>query len=341
MRGRLLELICCPVCRGELTLNASVERAEHVMEGELACGCGRRYPVSGGVPRLLANLGDDELAALKKKTIQNFGYEWTEWGRYGWTDGDRPQELERATFYTKTLLSPELLAGKVALDAGCGNGRYTYWASEAGAADVIAIDLGPAVDSAFRNVGGRPNVHVVQGDLFHPPIRRGVLDTVFSIGVLMHTGDARRATAALAELLGPGGSITVHLYHRGNPLYELNDALLRAVTTRLPIPALQKLSDGMSWLGAALDRRHLLGYANLLLRLHTDTTGNFDWYAAPIATHHTYPEVFGWFAELGLTPVGDNRNEWLGAEAPRTLRQKLGRLAWRDWALTVRGQKPA
>jgi uncharacterized protein YbaR (Trm112 family)/trans-aconitate methyltransferase len=340
MRRRLLDLICCPVCRGELTLTSSKERAQHVMEGELACACGRTYPVVAGVPRLLANRSDDELAELKKKTIEYFGYEWTEWGRYGWTDGDRPTDDERDTFFAKTLLAPEELAGKVALDAGCGNGRYTYWAAEAGA-EVIAIDLGHAVDSAFRNVGGRPNVHVVQGDLFHPPIRAGVLDVVFSIGVLMHTGDARRATTTLVELLKPGGSITVHLYQRGNPIYELNDALLRAVTTRMPIPALQKLSDGMSRVGTALNRRRLLGYANLFLRLHTDTTGNFDWYAAPIATHHTYDEVLRWFDDLGLKPVGDNRARWLGARPALGLRAKLGRLAWRDWALTVRGLKSA
>jgi SAM-dependent methyltransferase len=340
MRRRLLQLIACPACRGELTLISSDERGEHIMKGELACACGRKYPVTGGVPRLLANLSDDELAGLKQKTIEYFGYEWTEWSRYGWTDGDRPTDDEHKIFLAKTLLGPGELAGKIALDAGCGNGRYTYWASEGGA-EVIAIDLGPAVDSAFRNVGARPNVHVVQGDLFHPPIRTGVLDVVFSIGVLMHTGDARRATAALALLLKPGGSLTVHLYHRGNPVYELNDALLRAVTTRMPIPALQRLSDGMSRVGLALDRLRLLGYANLLLRLHTDITGNFDWYAAPIATHHTYPEVFRWFAELGLEPVGDNRARWLGAAPAVGLREKLGRLAWRDWALTVRGLKSA
>ncbi|HVK73805.1 MAG TPA: methyltransferase domain-containing protein [Kofleriaceae bacterium] len=340
MRRRLLDLICCPVCRAELTLAVSAERDDHVMEGELRCGCGRSYPVTGGVPRLLPNLSSDDLAALKQRTIEYFGYEWTEWGRYGWTDADRPADLERDVFLAKSLLQPAELAGRVALDAGCGNGRYTYWAADCGA-EVVAVDLGPAVDSAFRNVGRRPNVHVIQGDLFRLPLRDGVLDIVFSIGVLMHTGDARRATEALVSLLKPGGSITVHLYAKGNPVYELNDALLRAVTTRLSIPTLQRLSDELSRLGVALERRHLLGYANLLLRLTTDTTGNFDWYAAPIATHHTYAEVFRWFDEMGVNAVSDNRTRWLGGIRADSLRSRIGRLAWRDWALTVRGRKSA
>ena len=59
------------------------------------------------------------------------------------------------------------------------------------------------------------------------------------------------------------------------------------------------------------------------------------------AHHHTYDEVLGWFHDLGLQPVRDNRARWLDASPAVGLRQKLGRLAWRDWALTVRGLKSA
>ncbi len=340
MRPRLLQLICCPGCRGDLTLAATRTVEDHIIEGELSCGCGRTYAVTGGVPRLLPDMSADELAQLKQKTIQNFGWQWTEWGDYGWTEARRPTEQERAWFLDKSMLLPSDLEGKLTLDAGCGNGRYSYWAADCGA-EVISVDLGPAVDSAFRNVGRLPNVHVIQGDLFRLPLRSRVLDVIFSIGVLMHTGDARLVTQGLVELLKPGGSITIHLYAKGNPLYELNDALLRSVTTRMSIVRLKQLSAGLSRLGTALHRRHWLGYANLLVRLHTDVTGNFDWYAAPIATHHTYDEVFRWFDELGVRPIGDNRQRWLGSVPVTGLRSRIGRLAWRDWALTVRGRKSA
>jgi SAM-dependent methyltransferase len=335
MRERLLDLIWCPLCRGHLLLEAGASGGGHVLQGILRCGCGQVFPVRGGVPRLLP----PDLDRLQHKTIDNFGFEWTEWGRYGWGADGRPSDEERRIFWQKSLLRPEALGGKVALDAGCGNGRYAWFAAQH-ARDVIAVDLGPAVDSAFRNLGALPNVHVIQGDLFRLPVRDAVVDVVFSIGVLMHTGDAHRATTGLARLLAPGGSLTVHLYHKGNPIYELNDAALRALTTRLSIPTLQRIADGLARLGTALDRRGWLGYANLLLRLMTDSHTNFDWYAAPVATHHTYPEVFSWFDELGLRVVADNRRTWQGGKPVRPgLRGRLGRLAWRDWALTVRGEK--
>jgi uncharacterized protein YbaR (Trm112 family) len=92
MRRRLLDLVCCPICRGTLALTATLERGEEILEGELACACGRAYPVNRGVPRLLADPPHDGLADLKRRTIDAFGHEWTEWGRYGWTDGERPTD---------------------------------------------------------------------------------------------------------------------------------------------------------------------------------------------------------------------------------------------------------
>ena len=132
MRPRLLQLICCPVCRGELNLTASRSIEDHIIEGELRCGCGRTYPVTGGVPRLLPDMSADELAQLKQKTIRNFGWQWTEWGHYGWTDAQRPTEQERGWFLDKSMLQPSDLSGRIALDAGCGNGAGARSSPSAG-----------------------------------------------------------------------------------------------------------------------------------------------------------------------------------------------------------------
>ena len=59
----------------------------------------------------------------------------------------------------------------------------------------------------------------------------------------MHTGDAKRATAALARLVRPGGSLTVHLYGKGNVIYEAVDWMIRRWTTRHSIPRLQEVTN--------------------------------------------------------------------------------------------------
>ena len=168
----------------------------------------------------------DELTGLKLATSYVYGYEWTRWGRYGWEPDGKPSDEERATFHEKALLSAEELAGKSVLDAGSGNGRYLYTAAQY-AKDAIGLDLSAAVDSAFRNTRALPAAHVVQGDIMRPPIRDRVLDYVYSIGVLMITGDTERATQTLAKMIRPGGTITVHVYAAGFPLWQMNDALVR------------------------------------------------------------------------------------------------------------------
>jgi hypothetical protein len=37
--------------------------------------------------------------------------------------------------------------------------------------------------------------------------------------------------------------------------------------------------------------------ANLFMRIQATVIHMFDWYSAPIATHHTYKEVAQWFRE--------------------------------------------
>lgn len=54
MRPSLLELLCCPVCHGDLTLTARRSEGDEVLEGTLRCAkCGVDYPISDGIPDLL------------------------------------------------------------------------------------------------------------------------------------------------------------------------------------------------------------------------------------------------------------------------------------------------
>ena len=68
MRISTMEILCCPVCRGTLTLSVT-ERAvledgeEDIVEGTLTCeACGVDYPIHEGIPNLLppgSSCGDE------------------------------------------------------------------------------------------------------------------------------------------------------------------------------------------------------------------------------------------------------------------------------------------
>ncbi|MDD1700151.1 MAG: methytransferase partner Trm112 [Methanoregula sp.] len=54
MRHSLMDILCCPVCKGELTLTVENENEKEILEGGLHCSaCGVTYPIHDGIPNLL------------------------------------------------------------------------------------------------------------------------------------------------------------------------------------------------------------------------------------------------------------------------------------------------
>jgi uncharacterized protein YbaR (Trm112 family) len=59
MRRKLLDVLCCPVCKGDLVLTVTREDEREIQEGTLTCGkCGVDYPIQEGIPDLLPRHGE-------------------------------------------------------------------------------------------------------------------------------------------------------------------------------------------------------------------------------------------------------------------------------------------
>ena len=54
MKKELVDILACPVCKGELELVVEEEKEQEVVNGSLYCHeCDVRYPVADGIPNLL------------------------------------------------------------------------------------------------------------------------------------------------------------------------------------------------------------------------------------------------------------------------------------------------
>ncbi|HDM66941.1 MAG TPA: Trm112 family protein [Thermoplasmatales archaeon] len=54
MKKKLMDILCCPTCKGELELNIEREEEDEVIEGNLVClKCKATYPIHEGIPDLL------------------------------------------------------------------------------------------------------------------------------------------------------------------------------------------------------------------------------------------------------------------------------------------------
>jgi SAM-dependent methyltransferase len=164
-------------------------------------------------------------------------------------------------------IEPTFFRGKVGLDAGCGFGRSLYYAASYGA-DTIGMDLSEAVEAARENTRPLAGAHVIQADIFAPPIRPRVLDFVYSIGVLQHLPDPRAGFLTLTRLLAPGAPAFVWVYPRGRGRQIALWTLMRVISTRLP---LRGISAGA--LALALGQWALWIAPYRLLHRHRPTRG--------------------------------------------------------------------
>lgn len=263
---------------------------------------GEEHPIVGGIPRFVG-----------EEYLRSFGRQWN---RY---EVARPEEDERV-FRVKTGVDPDSLAGKLVLDAGCGGGRYSRLLADRGAI-VLGVDKSVAIEAAAKLCAPYLNASVIQADLLDLPLADACFDLVFSIGVLHHSPDPRRAFARIARRVKPGGRLAVWLYRRNTRPQEWINSGLRAITTRLPARALEPACAALGVLGsipiANRTLNKVFNFSN-----HPDWTlrvcDNYDWYAPRYQSHHGVEELKGWFREEGF------------GELEELAPEKSGRLY--DWA---------
>jgi SAM-dependent methyltransferase len=324
VKEKLLELLACPTCGGDISLAFAGKYEENeILEGILSClKCSREYKIVRGVPRFadLSKLEQD-----KADTAENFGWQWTHFTQ---------EDTKYANQFLGWLqpVKPEFFEGKVVLEGGCGKGRHTTLAAEWGAKEVVGVDLSAAVESAFQATRHLKNAHIVQADIFRLPFRR-TFDYAFSVGVLHHTPDPRAAFVSLASKVRKGGAISAWIYGAENNewITRYVNPVREGFTSRINQPALYQLSK-LPTLGVFLASKLIykpldktavgkkLFYHEYLTHL-----GSFGWreqhnivfdhLVAPTAYYISRPEFEEWWKDIKAADVEiawHNRNSWCG-----------------------------
>ena len=298
MKLSMVQWLQCPACGESLTCQVGTQEGQEVREGTLVCGgCRANYPIVRSVPRFVASDG----------YVGNFSFEWTV-HRTTQVDSQSGRS-DSADRFAQSLPFPlQDLKGKLVLDVGCGTGRFAEVVLKHGGT-VIGVDLSFAVDSAFANMGEHPNMHIAQADIFHLPLKRGCFDLIYSLGVLHHTPDCRKAFDQLPKHLKPGGAVAITVYTNQNKFYVMSTNFWRTVTPKLPKRLLYALCHAAIPL-YYFNQIPVLRYIGLgLFPISMDpdwrwrVLDTYDCYSPVYQSYHSYPEVFAWFEAQGLTRI--------------------------------------
>lgn len=326
MKEKLLDLLACPTCGGDILLAvATAYDGKEIIEGVLTCKkCDREYKVTRGVPRFadLTKVEDDKAA-----TAENFGWQWT-----NFTQED-PKYNEQFLGWLQPV-KPEFFAGRVVLEGGCGKGRHTKLAAEWGAKEVVGIDLGDGVESAFALTREMPNAHIIQCDIFKLPLKK-VFDYAFSVGVLHHTPDPKAAFVSLAGKVKNAGHISAWIYGAENNewITRYVDPIRTSFTSQISQGLLYQLSK-LPTLGVFLTTKLVYRPVNslapavgnkLFYNEYLNHLGTFGWreqhnivfdhLVAPTAFYISKSEFESWWREIGASEVEitwHNQNSWCG-----------------------------
>jgi SAM-dependent methyltransferase len=120
------------------------------------------------------------------------------------------------------FFDPGVLRGALVLDVGCGLGGKTAWYAEAGARQVVGVDL--AWDHVRQSArfaaarGQEARVGIARADAMRLPFAPGTFDVVTANDSMEHFADPAAALAELARVLRPGGRLCLYFTPYRSPL---------------------------------------------------------------------------------------------------------------------------
>jgi SAM-dependent methyltransferase len=274
-----LELLACPICRGDLAADWACRR------------CCKQYEAPDGIPNL-------RLASDARVDVVRQFYEETPFPGYPARDSLTwlNARAERSDF--ARLLNQAIPSDARIVDLGCGTGQMSLYLARAHrlviGADLTrkSLELGAAAAQRFQ----LSRVLFVETDLHCPGLREASFDVVYSSGVLHHTPDPRASFARIVRLARPGGMIVLGLYN---------------VVARIPLQ--------LRRLVARLTGYRLIPFDPVLRDRKNERARRLAWihdqYQHPEEHRHALGEVQSWFRENDVEYVRAYPSALIGEES--------------------------
>jgi SAM-dependent methyltransferase len=310
MHLSFVEYFIDPKTKEPLELEVTESRGDFVESGFLKSAT-NKYPIVRGIPRFV----DFESTNYSR----SFGYQWHKWPRVQFESENvgKPMEGYTRRMWEKITGVKESrihLENQILVDLGCGSGRFIDVARSKGSR-VIGIDYSGAVEAAQNNFKDDPDVCICQADALTLPLKPGIADGVFTIGVLHHTPSPEQGIKQAWTILRRGGWFAVCVYGKGGyydfPSVQLWRKLFKTLWplfrhypplfyTYFTVFLFRPLALWIPPLGKAI--RVFFPFVKLP-DVHWSLLDTFDSVTPSYQSAHESYEVFSWLKNTGFSQV--------------------------------------
>jgi len=219
----VLEIIHCPGCKSNLTIDSDFTNGEFIEQGKCICeSCSEIYPIINDI--IFFSKTPISKASKTQKNV--YSYWWNESH-----EDVKYDDESNLKIFNQTIKIDELdIESAVTLDLGCGNGRFSTHIARKNPKLLVLFDLSDGIEKAYQDaLKITKNVIAIQGDILNMPFKPMVFDNVYSWGVLHHTGNTYKAFNHASMLVKPNGKLGVYLYEN-HPVYDYDNIGLRFIS---------------------------------------------------------------------------------------------------------------
>ena len=189
MKKNLMEILVCPICKGEMKLETKDKNREDIFQGELVCKtCSKSYSISEGIPRLV----DDKLFQKENKHQEvcqaNQVYHDMIAELYEEDEslaGSHNQfNQQRIENIVKTI--SQQAGNDWFLDLACGTGNVLKFGQKY-FKNAVGVDISIGMLKVAQNKG----LEVIQADILKLPFGTEVFNSASCFSVLHHLYDQK------------------------------------------------------------------------------------------------------------------------------------------------------
>ncbi len=235
-------------------------------------------------PQLVSSLLKEDFSSLEHATGEHYGNLFSEFDDYFFFEEPLLLLTER---FERNGISTESFAGKTALDAGCGGGRYTFALKKMGFESVTGVDISTTgLSNAVRRQAekGIDGVQFEEASVLNLPFENNSFDFVFSNGVLHHSTNLVKGIQELLRVLKPGGRGFLYLIEDPGGIYWDVIEILRCVLRNVDFRFARSV---LTLLGVPPNRRFFI----------------LDHIMAPINIRSACGEIEAWLQGAGASDI--------------------------------------